>query len=164
MRYIRKLTPQRAVVYCRGLTDVRPVSRSDQKSSLEELADVSNLKILRWYRERADSGEAIDGRPVFSRMLEAARRGRFGVILCENTDVLARVYSLDLALAVAAFQRAGVRLAIPADGFTEWETFLNRLSFPGHPLGSRRETSTRTVSLPENPVFVIVHALAHEEF
>ena len=85
-------TPKtRAAIYARYLTDLQSErSAEDQIALCRDFAEREGLAVTDTYRDEARSGASVLGRDGLLDLLDAARHGRFEVIIVEALDRLSR--------------------------------------------------------------------------
>jgi site-specific DNA recombinase len=116
-----------AVAYYRMSTDRQEDSIGRQQSQVEPYAARCGYTIIREYKDEGIAGDEPAKRKGFVRMLEAAQRKEFDVILCDDKDRFGRFDSVDYGEVVAPLRRAGVRLETVAQGRVDWKSLSGRI-------------------------------------
>jgi len=104
-------SPTAAVAYARySSAGQRDVSIEQQLKDIREYARRQGLTIVHEYADHAKSGfRHIEARTEFNRMMNAARAGKFAVVIVWKTDRFARSRE-DAAVFKGHLRRAGVRV------------------------------------------------------
>lgn len=88
-----------------------------QTRLLPEYAKREGWKIVETYKDDGFSGETVEGRPAFVRLLDDAADGLFDVVLCIDLDRITRSKKdAEGALIFDHFREHGVKLATPSQG------------------------------------------------
>ncbi len=83
--------PKRAAVYARYSTDLQSErSIEDQIALCQGYAKREGLQIIATYQDAAQSGASVLGRDGLHDLLDAARQGRFEIVIVEALDRLSR--------------------------------------------------------------------------
>jgi DNA invertase Pin-like site-specific DNA recombinase len=109
----RPVSAARAVVYLRVSTADQAVE--NQLPSLELIAEARGFKLVKLFDELESTRKA---RPVFDRMMLAARRGEFDVLLVWALDRFGRD-TIGNLLAVRELDRLGVRIVSAQDSWLD---------------------------------------------
>ena len=119
-----------AVAYIRMSTDMQTDSPKQQKDEIRKLARRGRYDIIRWYEDLGISGDEVEKRPQFCRMLaDASALADFKVILCWDQDRFGRFDSLRAGFVIDPLRRIGVRLVTVAQGEIDWEDFAGRMMY-----------------------------------
>ncbi len=118
----------RAVAYYRMSSLRQEDSIERQQSQVIPLAQRNDYRLVGDYTDEGISGNEIERRPAFQRLLRDAQRGLFEVILCDDKDRFGRFDSLELGEIAGPLRRKGVRLETVAQGRIEWNSFAGRIT------------------------------------
>jgi site-specific DNA recombinase len=106
----------RTAIYARFSTDLqRDRSIDDQLALCTEYCAREGLSVVATFDDRARTGSSVFGRDGLGRMMEAARRGEFDVVLVEALDRLSRDQE-DLAGIWKRLRFVGIELRAVHDG------------------------------------------------
>jgi site-specific DNA recombinase len=102
-----------------------------QRTALESECVRNGWTAPEWFEDRGISGETIDERPAFCRLLDALRAGRVDLVLAVEWERFSRSqHARDWATILAVVEEAGARLAIPGqvlDPASPEDSFLGGL-------------------------------------
>ena len=92
---IRQANATRASIpagaYIRMSLERQAESPAQQKDEIEELAAREGYRVVEWFKDEAISGDSgADERPRLADLLEAAKAGKFTVVLAWSTDRISR--------------------------------------------------------------------------
>lgn len=118
-----------AAAYIRMSTDRQEDSPKQQRAEIRKLAKRENVEIVAWYEDHGITGDSIDERPDFRRMLNDADSGQFSVVICDNQDRFGRFDSIDAGMVISPLRKSGVRLLTNAQGWIDWRDFATRMVF-----------------------------------
>lgn len=107
-------------IYCRVSTDAqREKSTIDsQRTLLPQLAEKHGLAVYREYVDDGISGESIEARPAFQRLLDDSSTGKFQAVLVIDFDRLTRASDLtQLALIKKIFRDNNITVITPGQVF-----------------------------------------------
>jgi len=105
-------------------------SPDQQRQQILKLADRLQCRIVRWYEDLGISGDDIQRRKSFRRMVaDASKRRDFKLILCWAQDRFGRFDSIEAGEWVAPLRRAGVKLVTVAEGEISWTDGAGRLVY-----------------------------------
>ncbi|MDB5607090.1 MAG: Recombinase [Bradyrhizobium sp.] len=88
---IRRRVMISAAIYARFSSDLQSDrSIEDQFAVCRDKAKRENIKTIAYYEDRAKSGASIHGRDGISKMMQAAKRGEFSILIVESLDRISR--------------------------------------------------------------------------
>lgn len=119
----------RAAGYIRMSSSKQESSPAQQRKEIIALAERKGYQIVAWYTDEAISGDEIEKRPDFRRLLEDARNGKFEVIVCWDQDRFGRFDSLRAGYVIEPLRMAGVRLVTVTQGEIDWNDFAGRMIY-----------------------------------
>ena len=102
---------------------------AQQKSEIIKLAKRGGYRIIRWYVDEGISGDTIEKRPDFCRMLADAEGGAFAVILAWDQDRFGRFDIIRAGRVIDPLRDAGVSLVTVAQGVIDWNDFAGRMMY-----------------------------------
>ncbi len=70
-----------AVAYVRMSSDKQEASPNQQREEIIKLAKREGYRIIRWYTDKAISGDATEKRVQFQQMIQDAEAGEFAAVL-----------------------------------------------------------------------------------
>jgi len=105
-----------AVAYYRMSSDKQETSINDQRSAVQQYAQVNGYTIVREFVDEGISGWKTKERLAFGQLIEAADSGRFKAVLCWDIDRFSRFDPLETNHYWYLLDRAGVSLATVAQG------------------------------------------------
>lgn len=115
--------------YIRMSSAKQESSPAQQRKEITALAERKGLQIVAWYVDEGISGDEIEKRPDFCRMLADARTGKFQVILCWDQDRFGRFDSLRAGYVIEPLRMAGVKLSTVTQGDIDWTDFAGRMIY-----------------------------------
>lgn len=118
-----------AVGYIRMSSDKQETSPKQQRAEIEKLAASKGYEIVAWYIDKGISGDEIEKRPDFRRMLDDAQRKQFRAILCWDQDRFGRFDSLKAGYVVEPLRMAGIKLVTVTQGEIDWTDFAGRMMY-----------------------------------
>jgi len=122
----RKLIP--AVTYIRMSSDKQDKSPEQQRDELAKLAEKSGYRIIRSYDDLGVSGNKIEKRVGFRRMVaDASKLGDFRVILCWDFKRFGRFNSIESGKWIHPLIEADVKLVTVCEGEINWSSFEGRV-------------------------------------
>jgi len=104
-------------------------SPAQQRHEIIELAKRHGYDIIAWYIDEGISGDEIEKRPDFRRMLQDGQDGKFDVILCWDQDRFGRFDSLKAGYVIEPLRMRGVRLVTVTQGDIDWNDFAGRMMY-----------------------------------
>lgn len=119
----------RACGYVRMSSAEQESSPAQQQKEIASLAKQKGYEIVAWYADEGISGDEVEKRPDFCRMLADAQKGKFQVILCWDQDRFGRFDSLKAGFVVEPLRGAGVRLVTVTQGEIDWNDFAGRMMY-----------------------------------
>ena len=125
----RGQTSKRAAGYIRMSSHRQETSPAQQRHEITELAKRKGYKIVAWYIDEGVSGDEIEKRPDFLRMLEDAQDGQFDIIICWDQDRFGRFDSLKAGYVIEPLRMRGVRLVTVTQGEIDWNDFAGRMMY-----------------------------------
>ena len=114
------MTLKTCAIYCRVSTDKQRERHTiaSQISLLPDLVKKHGLTIYKEYVDDGISGESIDGRPAFCRLLDDASAGKFSAVAVIDFDRLTRATDLtQLALIKKIFRDNHIAVITPSQVF-----------------------------------------------
>src|SRR5689334_5546883 len=96
----------KAGAYVRMSTDRQEDSPKQQRAEILKLAKRENCEIVAWYEDHGITGDSIDQRPDFGRMLEDAQKRQFSVVICDNQDRFGRFDSIDAGMVISPLRKS----------------------------------------------------------
>ena len=121
--------PFKVAAYVRMSTDRQEDSPKQQRAEIKKLAERENCNIVTWYEDHGITGDSIDQRPEFQRMLRDAGKGAFSVILCDNQDRFGRFDSIEAGAVISPLRKSRVRMLTNAQGWIDWNDFASRMMY-----------------------------------
>jgi len=118
-----------AAGYIRMSSDKQETSPKQQRSEIEKLAATKGYDLIAWYIDKGISGDEIEKRPDFRRMLDDAQRKQFRAILCWDQDRFGRFDSLKAGYVVEPLRMAGITLVTVTQGAIDWTDFAGRMMY-----------------------------------
>lgn len=118
-----------AAGYIRMSSDKQETSPKQQRSEIEKLAATKGYDLIAWYIDKGISGDEIEKRPDFRRMLNDAQRKQFRAILCWDQDRFGRFDSLKAGYVVEPLRMAGITLVTVTQGAIDWTDFAGRMMY-----------------------------------
>ena len=114
-KYLRP-DPALGVTYSRFSTALQnDVSIERQEEACVAYAAANGITVVDKFADRARSGGSLVGRVDLERMVNAAKAGKFGILLVENVDRLARDLGI-LSTCFKALENVGVSIHQPGRG------------------------------------------------
>ena len=105
----RALTP--AAAYVRMSSDKQDRSPDQQRDELRRLADREGCQIVQEFIDEGITGDSgPEQRPGFKAMLDAARQGKFKVLLAWDTNRIGRFDSMKAGEWLSPLRASGVQL------------------------------------------------------
>jgi DNA invertase Pin-like site-specific DNA recombinase len=127
---IRKTQPQvTACGYIRMSSAQQESSPEQQRIEISALAERRGFRLVQWYVDEGISGDEIEKRPNFCRMMEDAKQRQFDAILCWDQDRFGRFDSLRAGYVIEPLRMAGVRLITVTQGDINWGDFAGRMIY-----------------------------------
>jgi len=122
-----------AASYVRMSSAKQDRSPAQQRAEIAKLAAAQGYEVAIWQTDEAVTGDSgPDERPGFRRLLEAAKAGRFKVLLAWNLDRIGRFDSIDAGRWLSQLRDAGVVIHTCVDGRIDLNTPEGRMkSFMG---------------------------------
>lgn len=125
----KKKTLKPAVSYIRMSTDDQVGSPDQQRDAVAKLADRHGYRIVDEYFDPGISGDEIEKRPAFQKMIKDAQKDRFQAILCWDQDRFGRFNIFRAGTVITPLMDAGVRLLTVAQGPIDWEDAAGQLVY-----------------------------------
>lgn len=122
-------TSNRAAGYIRMSSAKQETSPAQQRNEIIGLAKRKGFEIVAWYIDEGISGDEIEKRPDFRRMLQDGQDGQFDVILCLDQDRFGRFDSLKAGYVIEPLRMRGVRLVTVTQGDIDWNDFAGRMMY-----------------------------------
>ncbi|MEZ6147456.1 MAG: recombinase family protein [Planctomycetaceae bacterium] len=122
-------TSNRAAGYIRMSSAKQETSPAQQRNEIIGLAKRKGFEIVAWYIDEGISGDEIEKRPDFRRMLQDGQDGQFDVILCWDQDRFGRFDSLKAGYVIEPLRMRGVRLVTVTQGDIDWNDFAGRMIY-----------------------------------
>ena len=131
---VTQTTEARAMIpaasYVRMSSDKQDRSPDQQRAELRKLAEREGCRIVQEYTDEGITGDSgPDQRPGFKAMLDAARQGRFKVLLAWDTNRIGRFDSLDAGKWLSVLRDNRVQVVTCGQGRIDLESFAGRLVF-----------------------------------
>lgn len=114
----------KVAIYARVSTDKQRERHTiaSQLRELPEHAKRQGWQVVEMFADDGFSGETVEGRPAFQRLLEAVERKEFEAVLVIDLDRITRSKrSAEGALIYDHFRECGVKLATPSQGLIDLE-------------------------------------------
>ena len=105
-----------AVAYVRMSSDKQEASLKQQREEITKLAEREGYRIIRWYTDKAVSGDATEKRVQFQQTIKDAQSGEFKAILSWDQDRFGRFDSIEVGHWIYPLPKAGVCLVTVAQG------------------------------------------------
>ena len=119
-----------AVGYIRMSSEKQEASPEQQREEITKVAKLHGYEIIRWYVDKAISGDATEHRRDFQRMIsDAETKNDFSVIVCWDQDRFGRFDSIEAGRWIHPLRKAGVSLTTFAQGKIDWNDFAGRMLF-----------------------------------
>lgn len=125
----KKTANKHACGYIRMSSAKQESSPDQQRKEITVLAKRKGYRIVAWYADEGISGDEIEKRPQFCRMLQDAQNGKFSVIMCWDQDRFGRFDSLKAGYVIEPLRQAGVRLFTVTQGEINWNDFAGRMIY-----------------------------------
>jgi len=120
---------RRACGYIRMSSPQQESSPAQQRREITALAKKKGYRIVAWYADEGISGDEIEKRPDFCRMLKDARDDKFDIIICWDQDRFGRFDSLRAGYVIEPLRSHGVRLVTITQGEIDWNDFAGRMIY-----------------------------------
>jgi DNA invertase Pin-like site-specific DNA recombinase len=155
-------TDDRVCIYLRKSTDDQEQSIPRQRDETTRYAAARRYRVVKEYADEGIAGDVFDRRPDFQKMLAAAGRGEFDVILVDEPSRLSRQNPIDLIeKVIAPLRRHGIKIDTVSKGPLDYESLAGLIMMTVHAHKSEEESrdlSRRTLG------GVLQRALAGEWF
>ena len=128
---MKRTPPARALAcgYVRMSSAKQESSPAQQQKEIVALARQKGYELVAWYADESISGDEIEKRPDFCRMLADTQKGKFQVILCWGQDRFGRFDSLKAGFVVEPLRAAGVHLVTVTQGEIDGNDFAGRMMY-----------------------------------
>jgi DNA invertase Pin-like site-specific DNA recombinase len=155
-------TDDRVCIYLRKSTDQQEQSIPRQRDQATAYAAARGYRVVKEYADEGIAGDEFDRRTDFQKMLAAAGRGEFGVIVVDEPSRLSRQNPIDLIeKVIAPLRRHGIKLDTVSKGPLDYESLAGIIMMTVHACKSEDEVkdlSRRTLG------GILQRALAGEWF
>lgn len=125
----RTTRENRVVGYIRMSTDDQKDSPEQQRHEIQLLAAQHGMRVSEWYEDHGITGNSLEERPAFCRLLKDAESGKFTTILCWDQDRFSRADMIDVGRIIAPLREAGVTLITKAQGIINWSDFSGQIAY-----------------------------------
>jgi DNA invertase Pin-like site-specific DNA recombinase len=137
--------PPRAAAYYRKSTDEQAQSIDRQRDQVTRYAAGRGYQLAAEFRDEGIAGDVFDRRPDFRRLLAAAQRREFDVIVVDEPSRLSRQNPIDLIeKVIAPLRRSGVRIDTASKGPLDYESLAGLIMMTVH--AHRSEEESRDLS------------------
>jgi site-specific DNA recombinase len=135
----------RAVTYLRKSTDEQEQSIGRQREQVAHYATSRGYQVIHEYVDEGIAGDVFDRRPDFQKMLAAAARGEFDVIVVDEPSRLSRQNPIELIeKVVAPLRRSAVKLDTASKGPLDYESLAGLIMLTVH--SHKAEDESRDLS------------------
>jgi site-specific DNA recombinase len=139
----------RACTYYRKSTDRQEDSIDRQSLQVTRYAASRGYRLVAEFKDEGLAGDLFDRRPDFQKMLAAAARQEFDVILVDEPSRLSRQNPIELIeKVVAPLRRSGVKIDTASKGLLDYESLAGLIMMTVHAHKSEdesRDLSRRTL-------------------
>jgi DNA invertase Pin-like site-specific DNA recombinase len=139
----------RAGTYLRKSTDKQEQSIDRQRGQVATYAAARGYRVVQEYVDEGIAGDVFDRRPGFQKLLAAAARHEFDVILVDEPSRLSRQNVIELIeKVIAPLRRSGVKIDTVSKGPLDYESMAGIIMMTVHAHQSAeepRELSRRTL-------------------
>jgi site-specific DNA recombinase len=134
-------TDDRACIYLRKSTDQQEQSIGRQRDAATRYAAARRYRVMAEYADEGIAGDVFDRRPEFQKMLAAAGRGEFGVILVDEPSRLSRQNPIELLeTVIAPLRRHGVKIDTVSKGPLDYGSLAGLIMMTVHAHKSEDES------------------------
>jgi DNA invertase Pin-like site-specific DNA recombinase len=131
----------RACLYLRKSTDEQEQSIGRQREQATAYATARGYRVVQEYVDEGIAGDVFDRRPDFQKMLAAAGRGEFEVIVVDEPSRLSRQNPIDLIeKVIAPLRRSRVRIDTASKGPLDYESLAGIIMMTVHAHKSEDES------------------------
>jgi site-specific DNA recombinase len=137
--------PVRAVAYYRMSTDRQEDSIDRQEQGVAACAAARGYQLTAEYRDEGIAGDVFDRRPGFQKMLAAAGRKEFDVVLVDEPSRLSRQNPIEvIEKVIAPLRRASVKIDTVSKGPLDYESLAGLIMLTVHAHESKEESVNRS--------------------
>jgi site-specific DNA recombinase len=141
--------PSRAAAYYRKSTDEQEQSIDRQKGQVTPYTRSRGYQLVLEEKDEGIAGDVFDKRPGFQRLLQAAQRKEFDVIVVDEPSRLSRQNPIDLIeKVIAPLRRCGVKIDTVSKGPLDYQSLAGIIMMTVHAHKSEdeaRDLSRRTI-------------------
>jgi site-specific DNA recombinase len=120
-------------IYLRKSTDQQEQSIGRQRDAATRYAASRGYRVVAEYVDEGIAGDVFDRRPDFQKMLAAAGRGEFGVILVDEPSRLSRQNVIELIeKVIAPLRRHGVKIDTVSKGPLDYQSLAGIIMMTVH--------------------------------
>jgi site-specific DNA recombinase len=135
-------TSDRVAIYLRKSTDDQEQSIERQRGQVKAYAAARHYRVVKEYVDEGIAGDVFDRRPDFQKMLAAAQRREFDVILVDEPSRLSRQNPIELIeKVVAPLRRSAVKMDTVSKGLLDYESLAGIIMMTVHAHKSAEESS-----------------------
>jgi site-specific DNA recombinase len=115
--------------YARMSTDQQDQSPAQQRERIAKLASERGFEIVDWFVDEGITGDSIEARPQFARMLSETASRDVKAILVWDLSRFGRFDIFDAVAVIRPLRDAGVKLVTVAEGAIDWDEFAGQMMF-----------------------------------
>jgi DNA invertase Pin-like site-specific DNA recombinase len=131
----------RACAYLRKSTEEQAQSIGRQRDQVTRYAAARGYRLVAEYKDEGIAGDVFDRRPDFQKMLAAAGRREFEVIVVDEPSRLSRQNPIELIeTVVAPLRRSGVKIDTVSKGALDYESLAGLIMMTVHAHKSEEES------------------------
>jgi DNA invertase Pin-like site-specific DNA recombinase len=131
----------RAAIYLRKSTDEQLQSIDRQRDQVTRYAATRGYQVVAEYKDEGIAGDVFDRRPDFQKMLAAAGRKEFDVILVDEPSRLSRQNPIELIeKVIAPLRRSGIKIDTVSKGMLDYESLAGLIMMTVHAHKSEDES------------------------
>ena len=138
----------RAAAYLRYSSDSQDGSDKQQAEEIDKLAEREGCEIVATFVDKAISGDSgRESRPDLDRMLAAAERGEFQVLLAWDTSRIGRQDSIDAGQLLRVLRDKGIKIVTCRDGSFDLQDSNDRIRYAFLTEGNNAENKRRAYNV-----------------